>query len=239
METTNKLTASQKETILNNPKVKAFNDAFATLENGSRAMGVRMACLVYTADNDGTNTAMGLSSSADFLQKVRGYSKAQAMNLQRVGKFLKGNEQLAVDRNGNSFSLSAIVQILESSDSETQAHKLISDGTVSALTAVKKLKKQIEAINGKAIAAEAESKEVDSDSATTEKATTENKDKNPADVYPINIAVLAPDGNGGTVTVKSENFNGKLCVVQSHIEKLLPLATAPNAKVVITVTPRK
>lgn len=239
METTNKLTASQKETILNNPKVKAFNDAFATLENGSRAMGVRMACLVYIADNDGTNTAMGLSSSADFLQKVRGYSKAQAMNLQRVGKFLKGNEQLAVDSNGNSFSLSAIVQILESSDSETQAHKLISDGTVNALTAVKKLKKQIEAINGKAIVADAESKEVDGESTTANNTAPIPDPKDDPKPYNVNIAILAPDGKGGNVTYKSKSGKYALSAIIGPVQSLAKECTAPGAKIVVTIEPIK
>ena len=239
MEKTNKLTANQKEIIMQNPKVQAFDGAVSRLENVGRLAGVQMACLVYTADHDGTSAAMGLSSAAEYLQQVRKYSKSQAMNLQRVGKFLKGNADLALDSNGNAISLSAMVQLLESCESETQARKLISDGTINALTPVKKLKKQIDKLNGKEIAADAESKEVDGGSNSDGDATTDSADKTPADVYTIDIAVTAPDGNGGSVTVKSENFNGKLCVVQSHIEKLLPHATAPGAKVVVTVTPRK
>lgn len=238
MEKNNKLTASQKEIIMQNPKVQAFDGAVSRLENVGRLAGVQMACLVYTADHDGTSAAMGLASAADYLQQVRKYSKSQAMNLQRVGRFLKGNADKALDSNGNAISLSAMVQILESCDSEDQARKFIADGTVNALTPVKKLKKQIDKLNGREIVANAESKEVDSDSdnATADSATA---DKTPADVYTIDIAVTAPDGNGGAVTVKSENFNGKLCVIQSHIEKLIPMATAPGAKVVVTVTPRK
>lgn len=238
MEKNNKLTASQKEIIMQNPKVQAFDGAVSRLENVGRLAGVQMACLVYTADHDGTSVAMGLASAADYLQQVRKYSKSQAMNLQRVGRFLKGNADKALDSNGNAISLSAMVQILESCDSEDQASKFIAGGTVNALTPVKKLKKQIDKLNGREIVANAESKEVDSDSdnATADSATA---DKTPADVYTIDIAVTAPDGNGGAVTVKSENFNGKLCVIQSHIEKLIPMATAPGAKVVVTVTPRK
>lgn len=238
MEKNNKLTASQKEIIMQNPKVQAFDGAVSRLENVGRLAGVQMACLVYTADHDGTSAAMGLASAADYLQQVRKYSKSQAMNLQRVGRFLKGNADKALDSNGNAISLSAMVQILESCGSEDQARKFIADGTVNALTPVKKLKKQIDKLNGREIVANAESKEVDSDSdnATADSATA---DKTPADVYTIDIAVTAPDGNGGAVTVKSENFNGKLCVIQSHIEKLIPMATAPGAKVVVTVTPRK
>lgn len=237
-ENTNKLTASQKEIIMQNPKVQAFDGAISRLENVGRLAGVQMACLVYTADHDGTNAAMGLASAADYLQQVRKYSKSQAMNLQRVGKFLTGNADAALDSNGNALGLSALVQLLESCESEQQARKLIADGTVSALTPVKKLKKQIDTINGKAIAAESTAQEVADDTApTTTDATKE--DGTPADVYNVDCAVIAPDGNGGNVTVKSENFNGKLSVLPAHAEKLLKLATAPGAKVVITVTARK
>ena len=239
MEKTNKLTANQKEIIMQNPKVQAFDGAVSRLENVGRLAGVQMACLVYTADHDGTSAAMGLASAADYLQQVRKYSKSQAMNLQRVGKFLKGNADLALDSNGNAISLSAMVQLLESCESETQARKLISDGTVNALTPVKKLKKQIDKLNGKEIAADAESKEVDGDSNSAGDATADTADKFPPDVYTIDVAVIAPDGNGGNVTVKSENLKCKLCMVHTRIEKMLPLATAPGAKVVLTVTPRK
>nr|DAH27278.1 MAG TPA: hypothetical protein [Caudoviricetes sp.] len=239
MEKTNKLTANQKEIIMQNPKVQAFDGAVSRLENVGRLAGVQMACLVYTADHDGTSAAMGLASAADYLQQVRKYSKSQAMNLQRVGKFLKGNADLALDSNGNAISLSAMVQLLESCESETQASKLISDGTVNALTPVKKLKKQIDKLNGKEIAADAESKEVDGDSNSAGDATTDTADKFPPDVYTIDVAVIAPDGNGGNVTVKSENLKCKLCMVHTRIEKMLPLATAPGAKVVLTVIPRK
>lgn len=239
MEKTNKLTANQKEIIMQNPKVQAFDGAVSRLENVGRLAGVQMACLVYTADHDGTSAAMGLASAADYLQQVRKYSKSQAMNLQRVGKFLKGNADLALDSNGNAISLSAMVQLLESCESETQARKLISDGTVNALTPVKKLKKQIDKLNGKEIAANAESKEVDGDSNSEGDAIADTADKFPPDVYTIDVAVIAPDGNGGNVTVKSENLKCKLCMVHTRIEKMLPWATAPGAKVVLTVTPRK
>ena len=239
MEKTNKLTANQKEIIMQNPKVQAFDGAVSRLENVGRLAGVQMACLVYTADHDGTSAAMGLASAADYLQQVRKYSKSQAMNLQRVGKFLKGNADLALDSNGNAISLSAMVQLLESCESETQARKLISDGTVNALTPVKKLKKQIDKLNGKEIVADAESKEVDGGSNSDGDATADAAEKFPPDVYTIDVAVIAPDGNGGNVTIKSENLKCKLCMVHTSIEKMLPRATAPGAKVVLTVTPRK
>lgn len=243
MEKTNKLTSNQKEIIMQNPKVQAFDGAVSRLENVGRLAGVQMACLVYTADHDGTSAAMGLASAADYLQQVRKYSKSQAMNLQRVGKFLKGNADLALDSNGNAISLSAMVQLLESCEDEEQARKFIADGTVNALTPVKKLKKQIDKLNGKEIAVDAESKEVDSenggDGGDGAKTTADTSDKFPPDVYTIDVAVIAPDGNGGNVTVKSENLKCKLCTVHTRIEKMLPLATAPGAKVVLTVTPRK
>ena len=235
----NKLTANQKEIIMQNPKVKAFDAAVTNLENVGRLAGVKLACLVYTADHDGTSAAMGLSSAADYLMQVRKYSKSQAMNLQRVGKFLQGNTERALDKNGNAISLSAIVQLLESCENEEQAHKFISDGTVNALTPVKKLKKQIEKLNGKEVVAEAESKEVEDTDTDTTTDTTGSKDTAPDDVYVIDIAVRSPDGHGGMVTVKSKNFKAKLCMIQSNVEKMLPFATAPEAKVVITVTPRK
>ena len=243
MATTNKLTANQKEIIMQNPKVKAFDSAVTELENVGRLAGVQLACLVYTADHDGTAAAMGLSSAADYLQQVRKYSKSQAMNLQRVGKFLGGSIENARDAYGNAVGLSAIVQLLESCESEEQAHNFISDGTVSALTPVKKLKKQIDKINGKEVVASAESTEVETSDTSTAAAdtaaATDSKGKIPEDVYTVDFAVVAPDGNGGTVTVKSKNVKCKLCMVQTNIEKLLPLATAPDAKVIVTVTPRK
>lgn len=237
---TNKLTANQKEIIMQNPKVKAFDAAVTNLENVGRLAGVKLACLVYTADHDGTAAAMGLSSAADYLQQVRKYSKSQAMNLQRVGRFLEGVYELALDTNGNALSLSAIVQLLESCEDEKQAHKFIEDGTVNALTPVKKLKKQIDKLNGREVVASAESKEVDdSTTDTTTDTTADSKSKTPDDVYTVDFAVVAPDGKGGTVTVKSKNIKCTLCMIQKNVEKLLPLATAPGAKVVVTVTPRK
>ena len=235
------LTANQKEIIMQNPKVKAFDAAVTNLENVGRLAGVKLACLVYTADHDGTSAAMGLSSAADYLMQVRKYSKSQAMNLQRVGRFLEGVYELALDTNGNAISLSAIVQLLESCENEEQAHKFISDGTVNALTPVKKLKKQIEKLNGKEVVADAESKEVedtDTDTANGDTANGGNAKAND-DVYVIDIAVRAPDGHDGMVTVKSKNFKAKLCMIQTNVEKMLPFATAPDAKIVITVTPRK
>lgn len=239
MEKTNKLTANQKEIIMQNPKVQAFDGAVSRLENVGRLAGVQMACLVYTADHDGTSAAMGLASAADYLQQVRKYSKSQAMNLQRVGRFLKGNADKALDSNGNAISLSAMVQILESCDTEEQARKLIADGAVNALTSVKKLKKQIDKLNGREIAANAESKEVDSDSDTADKAAPIPDPKDDPKPYNVNIAILAPDGKGGDVTYKSTAGKYALSAIIGPIQSLAKECTAPGAKIVVTIEPIK
>lgn len=238
MEKTNKLTANQKEIIMQNPKVKQFDAAVSKLENVGRLAGVQMACLVYQADNDGTAAAMGLASAADYLQQVRKYSKSQAMNLQRVGKFLKGNADKALDSNGNAIGLSALVQLLESCEDEKQARKLIADGTVSALTPVKKLKKQIDTINGKAIAAESTAKDVTNETTeTTEKPIPDPK--NDPKPYIVDMAIRVPDGNGGETTFKSKNGNYALSAIVGPLESLARECTAPGAKIVVTIKPIK
>lgn len=238
MEKTNKLTANQKEIIMNNPRVQKFDHEVAALENASRLSGVRIACLVYTADHDGTNAAMGLTSAADYLMQMRGYSKSQAMNLQRVGKFLKGDYTAALDSNGNALGLSSIVQLLESSKDEEQAHKLIANGTVSALTPVKKLKKQIDAINGKAIAAESTAKDVTNETTeTAEKPIPDPKDD--PKPYNVNIAIIVPDGNGGNVTFKSKSGKYALSAIVGPVQSLAKECTAPGAKIVVTIEPVK
>lgn len=237
MEKTNKLTANQKEIIMNNPRVQKFDRAVAALENASRLSGVRIACLVYTADHDGTNAAMGLTSAADYLMQVRGYSKSQAMNLQRVGKFLKGDDNAALDSNGNALGLSSIVQLLEGATDEEQARKLIADGTISALTSVKKLKKQLDTLNGKVIAAESTAKDV-----------TEEGDGKAADVpnpkddpkpYNVDIAIRVPDGKGGDTTFKSKSGKYALSAIIGPLQSLIKECTAPGAKLVVTITPVK
>lgn len=237
MEKTNKLTANQKEIIMQNPKVQAFDGAVSRLENVGRLAGVQMACLVYNADHDGTSAAMGLASAADYLQQVRKYSKSQAMNLQRVGKFLEGNADAALDSNGNALSLSAVVQLLESCDSEEQAHELIADGTVNALTPVKKLKKQIDKLNGREIAADAESKEVDENTSANAAPIPDPKDD--PKPYNVNIAILAPDGKGGNVTYKSKAGKYALSAIIGPIQSLAKECTAPGAKIVVTIEPIK
>lgn len=235
MEKTNKLTANQKEIIMQNPKVKQFDATVSKLENVGRLAGVQMACLVYQADHDGTAAAMGLASAADYLQQVRKYSKSQAMNLQRVGKFLQGNADKALDSNGNAIGLSAIVQLLESCEDEKQARKLIADGTVSALTPVKKLKKQIDALNGKAIAAESTAKDVTEE--TTEKPIPDPK--NDPKPYLVDMAIRVPDGKGGETTFKSKNGNYALSAIVGPLETLARECTAPDAKIVVTIKPIK
>lgn len=237
MEKTNKLTANQKEIIMNNPRVQKFDRAVAALENASRLSGVRIACLVYTADHDGTNAAMGLSSAADYLMQVRGYSKSQAMNLQRVGKFLKGDDSAALDSNGNALGLSSIVQLLESAADEEQARKLISDGTVSALTPVKKLKKQLDKLNGKEIAAESTAKDVTEESGSKMPDVPNPKD-DPAP-YNVNIAIRVPDGKGGSVTFKSKSGKYALSAIVGPVQSLAKECTAPGAKIVVTIEPIK
>lgn len=237
MEKTNKLTANQKEIIMQNPKVQAFDGAISRLENVGRLAGVQMACLVYTADHDGTAAAMGLASAADYLQQVRKYSKSQAMNLQRVGKFLKGDADSALDSNGNAIGLSAMVQLLESCESETQARKLIADGTVSALTPVKKLKKQLDALNGKAIAVESTAKDVtDSESKGAAPIPDSKDDPKP---YNVNIAILVPDGKGGNTTFKSKSGKYALSAIVGPVQSLAKECTAPGAKIVVTIEPIK
>lgn len=236
MEKTNKLTANQKEIIMQNPKVQAFDGAVSRLENASRIAGVQIACLVYTADHDGTAAAMGLASAADYLQQVRKYSKSQAMNMQRVGRFLKGKPENALDSNGNAISMSAMVQLLESCDSEEQAHKFITDGTVNALTPVKKLKKQLDKLNGREIVADAESKEVDGDTKDAAPIPDPKDDPKP---YNVNIAILAPDGKGGNVTYKSKAGKYALSAIIGPIQSLAKECTAPGAKIVVTIEPIK
>lgn len=237
MEKTNKLTANQKEIIMQNPKVQAFDGAVSRLENASRIAGVQIACLVYTADHDGTAAAMGLASASDYLQQVRKYSKSQAMNMQRVGRFLKGKPENALDSNGNAISMSAMVQLLESCDSEEQAHKLIVDGTVNALTPVKKLKKQIDKLNGREIAADAESKEVDENTSVNTAPIPDPKDD--PKPYNVNIAILAPDGKGGSVTFKSKSGKYALSAIVGPLQSLAKECTAPGAKIVVTIEPIK
>lgn len=239
METNNKLTKEAKEVILQNPKVVMFQSLCDRLENAGRIATIELACLVYKADHDGTNAAMGLTSAADFLIQVRGYSRSNAMNLQRVGKFLKGDSNNARDKNGNTYSASAIVALLESAESEEQARKFMTDGTVNALTPVKKVKKLVDAKIKPAIAAETTATE-------TSDSTNSAESEQPADpldkikyLYMVDYNLVSVDPDGKEYTVKHINSPSTLDVIADTAKKLMAKVNNPNAKLTITVTPRK
>lgn len=237
METTNKLTKEAKEMILQNPKVVMFQSLCDRLENAGRIATIELACLVYKADHDGTNAAMGLTSAADFLIQVRGYSRSNAMNLQRVGKFLKGDSNNARDKNGNTYSASAIVALLESAENEEQARKFMTDGTVNALTPVKKVKKLVDAKTKPAIAAETTATE------TTETATETTETADPLDkikyLYMVDYNLVSVDPEGKEYTVKHINSPSTLDVIADTAKKLMAKVNNPKAKLTITITPRK
>ena len=239
METTNKLTKEAKEVILQNPKVVMFQSLCDSLENAGRIATIELACLVYKADHDGTNAAMGLTSAADFLIQVRGYSRSNAMNLQRVGKFLKGDSNNARDKNGNTYSASAIVALLESAENEEQARKFMTDGTVNALTPVKKVKKLIDAKIKPAIAAETTATE------TSESANSEESEQtaDPLDkikyLYMVDYNLVSVDPDGKEYTVKHINSPSTLDVISDTAKKLAAKVNNPKMKLTITITPRK
>ena len=239
METTNKLTKEAKEVILQNPKVVMFQSLCDRLENAGRIATIELACLVYKADHDGTNAAMGLTSAADFLIQVRGYSRSNAMNLQRVGKFLKGDSNNARDKNGNTYSASAIVALLESAENEEQARKFMTDGTVNALTPVKKVKKLIDAKIKPAIAAETTATET---SESTNNAESE-KSSDPLDkikyLYMVDYNLVSVDPDGKEYTVKHINSPSTLDVISDTAKKLAAKVNNPKMKLTITITPRK
>lgn len=239
METTNKLTKEAKEVILQNPKVVMFQSLCDRLENAGRIATIELACLVYKADHDGTNAAMGLTSAADFLIQVRGYSRSNAMNLQRVGKFLKGDSNNARDKNGNTYSASAIVALLESAENEEQARKFMTDGTVNALTPVKKVKKLVDAKIKPAIAAETTATET---SESTNNAESEQS-SDPLDkikyLYMVDYNLVSVDPDGKEYTVKHINSPSTLDVISDTAKKLAAKVNNPKMKLTITITPRK
>ena len=239
METTNKLTKQAKEVILQNPKVVMFQSLCDRLENAGRIATIELACLVYKADHDGTNAAMGLTSAADFLIQVRGYSRSNAMNLQRVGKFLKGDSNNARDKNGNTYSASAIVALLESAENEEQARKFMTDGTVNALTPVKKVKKLIDAKIKPAIAAETTAAET---SESTNSAESE-QNADPLDkikyLYMVDYNLVSVDPDGKEYTVKHINSPSTLDVISDTAKKLAAKVNNPKMKLTITITTRK
>ena len=239
METNNKLTKEAKEVILQNPKVVMFQSICDRLENAGRIATIELACLVYKADHDGTNAAMGLTSAADFLIQVRGYSRSNAMNLQRVGKFLKGDSNNARDKNGNTYSASAIVALLESAENEEQARKFMTDGTVNALTPVKKVKKLVDAKIKPAIAAETTATET---SESTNNAESEQS-SDPLDkikyLYMVDYNLVSVDPDGKEYTVKHINSPSTLDVISDTAKKLAAKVNNPKMKLTITITPRK
>ena len=239
METTNKLTKEAKEVILQNPKVVMFQSLCDRLENAGRIATIELACIVYKADHDGTNAAMGLTSAADFLIQVRGYSRSNAMNLQRVGKFLKGDSNNARDKNGNTYSASAIVALLESAENEEQARKFMTDGTVNALTPVKKVKKLIDAKIKPAIAAETTATETSESTNNTES----EQSSDPLDkikyLYMVDYNLVSVDPDGKEYTVKHINSPSTLDVISDTAKKLAAKVNNPKMKLTITITPRK
>ena len=239
METNNKLTKEAKEVILQNPKVVMFQSLCDRLENAGRIATIELACLVYKADHDGTNAAMGLTSAADFLIQVRGYSRSNAMNLQRVGKFLKGDSNNARDKNGNTYSASAIVALLESAENDDQARKFMTDGTVNALTPVKKVKKLIDAKIKPAIAAETTATETSESTNNTES----EQSSDPLDkikyLYMVDYNLVSVDPDGKEYTVKHINSPSTLDVISDTAKKLAAKVNNPKMKLTITITPRK
>ena len=239
METTNKLTKEAKEVILQNPKVVMFQSLCDRLENAGRIATIELACLVYKADHDGTNAAMGLTSAADFLIQVRGYSRSNAMNLQRVGKFLKGDSNNARDKNGNTYSASAIVALLESAENEEQARKFMTDGTVNALTPVKKVKKLIDAKIKPAIAAETTATETSESTNSAESEQTADPLDKIKYLYMVDYNLVSVDPDGKEYTVKHINSPSTLDVISDTAKKLAAKVNNPKMKLTITITPRK
>lgn len=227
--TTNKVVKFDAKRVLSKPEVKIFNDQVAKCENAGRLAQVTVANLIYAADTDGTTKAMGLDSAADFLIQVRGYSRSQAYNLQRVGRFLKGTTEK--DIGGNVYSVSALLELLTAFNNDYDAvHKFIADGKTDAFTPVRKLRAVLKAATTPKIAADAESKDVtDSDS----KPEVESKaDSKP---YVVDMAIIVPNGVGGEVTYKSINGKYPLPAIVAPLEKLAAINKHPDGKIVITI----
>ena len=135
--------------------------------------------------------------------------------------------------------MSALVQLLESCEDEKQARKLIANGTVSALTPVKKLKKQIDAINGKAIAVESTAKDVTNENTEKPEEKPIPDPKNDPKPYIVDMAIRVPDGKGGETTFKSKNGKYALSAIVGPLESLARECTAPGAKIIVTINPIK
>ena len=222
-KTTTKVAKFDAKQILSKPEVKIFNDQVAKCENAGRLAQVTVANLIYAADTDGTTKAMGLDSAADFLVQVRGYSRSQAYNLQRVGRFLKGTTEK--DLGGNVYSVSALLELLTAFNNDYDAvHKFIAEGKTDAFTSVRKLRAVLKADTNPKIAANAESKDVtDSDSKTDSKP------------YIVDMAIIVPNGVGGEVTYKSINGKYTLPAIVAPLQKLAAINKHPDGKIVVTI----
>ena len=236
-KTTTKVAKFDANAILSKPSVKMFNEQVAKCENAGRLSQVTVANLIYTADSDGTTKAMGLDSAADFLIQVRGYSRSQAYNLQRVGRFLKGTTEK--DIGGNIYSVSAILEMLTAFNNDADAvRKFISDGKADAFTPVRKLRATLKKETAPQIAATAESTDVtdgdaDGKADSDSKASTDSK----ADTAPyiVDMAIIVPNGQGGDVTYKSINGMYTLPAIVAPLQKLAAINKHPDGKLVVTI----
>ena len=232
-KTTNKVAKFDAKQILSKPEVKIFNDQVAKCENAGRLAQVTVANLIYAADTDGTTKAMGLESAADFLIQVRGYSRSQAYNLQRVGRFLKGTTEK--DLGGNVYSVSALLELLTAFNNDYEAvHKFIAEGKTDAFTSVRKLRAVLKAATTPKIAADAESKDV-TDSKTDSDSKTESDSKTDSKPYIVDMAIIVPNGVGGEVTYKSINGKYTLPAIVAPLEKLAAINKHPEGKIVVTI----
>ena len=236
-KTTTKIAKFDAKQILSKPEVKIFNDQVAKCENAGRLAQVTVANLIYAADTDGTTKAMGLESAADFLIQVRGYSRSQAYNLQRVGRFLKGTTEK--DLGGNVYSVSALLELLTAFNNDYDAvHKFIAEGKTDAFTSVRKLRAVLKAATTPKIAADAESKDVTdgkTDSKTDSDSKTESDSKTDSKPYIVDMAIIVPNGVGGEVTYKSINGKYTLPAIVAPLEKLAAINKHPEGKIVITI----
>lgn len=236
-KTTTKIAKFDAKQILSKPEVKIFNDQVAKCENAGRLAQVTVANLIYAADTDGTTKAMGLESAADFLIQVRGYSRSQAYNLQRVGRFLKGTTEK--DLGGNVYSVSALLELLTAFNNDYDAvHKFIAEGKTDAFTSVRKLRAVLKAATTPKIAADAESKDVTdgkTDSKTDSDSKTESDSKTDSKPYIVDMAIIVPNGVGGEVTYKSINGKYTLPAIVAPLEKLAAINKHPDGKIVITI----
>lgn len=240
-KTTTNVAKFDAKQILSKPEVKIFNDQVAKCENAGRLAQVTVANLIYAADTDGTTKAMGLESAADFLIQVRGYSRSQAYNLQRVGRFLKGTTEK--DLGGNVYSVSALLELLTAFNNDYDAvHKFIAEGKTDAFTSVRKLRAALKAATTPQIAADAESKDIsdvdsktDSDSKAESESKAESDSKTYSKPYIVDMAIIVPNGVGGEVTYKSINGKYTLPAIVAPLEKLAAINKHPDGKIVVTI----